>query len=238
LSIEKIEKQSVTEKVFNVLREEILNHGFQVGDKFPSEASLSAQFGVSKATIKNALQRLVTLGLIETRVGQGSFVREFDPGQYLDQINDFFLSKSDIHQITEYRMYFEMDALRLAIKKAAQENYEKMEICLRQMDEAVQRQDIILHGMLDYQFHLEICRATGNSIFVMAYEIIGKMLCKHTTILNETFFKQINPKNAREDVHWRLYRAIKAGDIDACRSCYLEMFSVLERLNEEQFKDT
>ncbi|MDR1239749.1 MAG: FCD domain-containing protein [Treponema sp.] len=225
MPIEKIQKQGRAELVFSALRREIMDGAFQAGERLPSAGSMSRQFGVSIATIKAALQHLAALGLIETRVGQGSFVLAFDPNRYLDQMSDFLFTKNDIVQLNEYRLYLEMAIARLAIKKAPEINFERMEQLLRRMDEAAGNRDIEQHGALDYQFHLEIAKATGNSLFVLTYEMIGKLVRRHATFLNDEFFKQ---SPAGEDVHRRLFRAIKGGDIDACRDCYVEMLYFLE----------
>jgi GntR family transcriptional repressor for pyruvate dehydrogenase complex len=220
---EKIEKQSIADRVFDSLRQEILKQTFQVGDKLPSEGSLSKQFGVSKASVKIALQRLATLGLIETHVGQGSFVREFDPDDYLSLIQEFLFNSSNVAQISEYRFLMELVGTRLAIKRGKPEHFSKMESILDQMGEAARKNNRELEGKLDYQFHLEICRATGNEIFVLAYEIIGKMIRRHSEIAKR---KYVHDFMEGEDLHRRLLEAIKAGDIETCRSCYQEMFSV------------
>lgn len=237
MSLKKIEKQSIVDQVFNSLKQEILDRTFEAGDKLPSEAELSRQFGVSKATVKIALHRLATLGLIETLAGQGSFVRTFDTAQYISQMREFFLNDNDIDRITEYRIYVEMAVAKLAIKRAKDENFKRMEELLRFMEEAVAKNDIVLHGKLDYEFHLEICRATGNNVFVLAYEIIGEMLRQHTTVLNDKFFGKIKNKNT-EDVHWKLLRAIKEQNLNACRDCYLEMFSVFKELPAAEYSDS
>jgi GntR family transcriptional repressor for pyruvate dehydrogenase complex len=228
--IEKIKKQSVSDSVFSTLRQKIIDGTFQRGDKLPSVNRLSEQFGVSVATIKAALQRLATLGLIETKVGQGSFVLEFNPNHYLDQMSEFFLTKSDISQINEYRLHLEMAATRLAIKKATEDNFKKMKQLLLRMDDAEEKKDIELHGQLDYLFHLEISRATQNNIFVMAYEVNRKLFCQHTTLLNDEYFKDFFSRREKgvEDVHWRIYRAIRNKDIATCLACYKEMLFFLE----------
>jgi GntR family transcriptional repressor for pyruvate dehydrogenase complex len=228
MPIEKIQRKSIADRVFTALREDIIGGTFQTGEKLPSAGSMSRQFGVSLATIKAALQRLATLGLIETRVGQGSFVLEFNPARYLDQVSDFLFTDSDISHLTEYRFYLEMATTRLAIRKAAAANFQRMEELLRRMDEAARKKDIELHGQLDYQFHLEVARATGNDIFVLVYEMVGKLVTRHATYLNDEFFKRVSNQPDREDVHWRLFRAIRAKDINTCRSCYVEMLYFLE----------
>jgi GntR family transcriptional repressor for pyruvate dehydrogenase complex len=226
MAIEKITKESVSDTVFQALRQEIIKKNYKTGDMLPSMAQLSEQFGVSIATIKMALQRLSALGLIETKTGQGSFVLAFNPYQYLNQMSDFMLSENDINDIAEYRFYIETSVAELAIKNATEENFKNMENLLNQMGEAAKNNDIERHGELDYQFHLEICKATQNNIFVLACEIEKKILFKHTVVLNEQYFKKSTEQRPNEDVHRRLYKAIKAKDLQGCRKCYEEMLGV------------
>jgi GntR family transcriptional repressor for pyruvate dehydrogenase complex len=228
MAFQKIIKKNLSDTVFQALRREIVNRGFKAGDKLPSMGQLSRQFGVSVATIKIVLQRLSALGLIETKTGQGSFVLTFNPDQYLNQMSDFMLNENDITDIAEYRLYTETAIAELAMKKAKKENFKNMENLLHLMDEAIKNNDIPLHGELDYKFHLEIAKATGNNLFVLACELAEKVLFKHTAALNEQFFKKTAKQRQGVDVHWRLFNAIKAKDAAECRKCYVEMLNVLE----------
>lgn len=228
MPFKKINKEPVADTVYNALHREIVGGRFREGDKLPSEGALAGQFGVSKATVKAALSRLNALHLVETKNGQGSFVCAISPGHYLDELAKFLNTKSGISEITEYRLYTEMASTQLAIQNAAEEDFKTMEVILDKMDQAVKNNDIALHGDLDYQFHLAICRATGNRIFVLAYEVIELLLRQHTTILNVEFFRKYANNPPHEDVHRRLLRAIKQKDIDACYTLYVEMFAVFD----------
>ena len=73
MAIKKVVKSSVSQQVFDQLREQILSGSWKPGQKLPSENELAAQFGVSRVTVRNALQKLSGLGLLETRFGEGSF---------------------------------------------------------------------------------------------------------------------------------------------------------------------
>jgi GntR family transcriptional repressor for pyruvate dehydrogenase complex len=230
MPIEKIQTQGRADTVFSALRQEIVNGAFRAGEKLPSAGSMSRQFGVSIATIKAALQHLSALGLIETRVGQGSFVLAFDPNRYLDQISDFLFTRHDIAQLNEYRLHLEMSIIRLAIKKVPEIDFQRMEQLLRRMDEAEENRDVEQRARLDYQFHLEIAKATGNNLFVLTYEMIGKLVRRHTAFLNAEFFKR---SLTGEDVHRRLFQAIKDRDIKACQRCYVEMLYFLEEPPED-----
>ncbi len=233
MALRKIEKHSVGDRVFDAVHEEILEGGYRAGERLPAERVLAEQLGVSIASVKVAMQRLVALGLVEMRRGEGNFVREFSGNPHLDQVRDFLVGEEEVSRITEYRFYVEMAATRLAMKRARKSDFAAMEKILRGMEKAAEEGDVALHGRLDFEFHREICRATGNDIFVKTYELIGPMLRSHAMFMNEGYFDRLRQQKPGEDLHWRLLRAIREGDIHLARRCYAEMFSVYEAFPEE-----
>lgn len=237
MALKKIEKQAVGDRVFDAIHQEIIDGAYGPGERLPSERVLSEQLGVSKSSVKVAMQRLVALGLVEMRRGEGNFIKEFAENPYLEQVREFLVEEQEVSKITEYRFYMEMATARLAMKRAGPENFQAMEKLLLDMEEAARQGDIVLHGRLDFEFHLEICRATQNDIFVKSYELIGPMLRGHATLMNEGYFAHLRQQKPGDDLHWRLYRAIKDKDIDASRRCFAEMFSVFEKFPDEHLTD-
>ncbi len=61
-------------RVETVIASEITNGALKVGDQLPTEDSLIARFGVSRITVRRAIQNLVNRGLVEIRRGKGTFV--------------------------------------------------------------------------------------------------------------------------------------------------------------------
>ncbi|MCC8166484.1 MAG: FadR family transcriptional regulator [Planctomycetes bacterium] len=237
MALVKIEKKAVGDRVFDAIHEEIRSGVYQPGERLPSERVLSEQLGVSKSSVKVAMQRLVALGLVEMRRGEGNFVKEHSGNPYLDQVRQFLVEAQGVSKITEYRFYIEMATARLAMKRATPDNYAAMEKLLVQMEDAAREDDLVRHGRLDFEFHREICRATQNDIFIKTYELIGPMLRGHATLLNQGTFDNLRSQQPGDDLHWRLYRAIRDHDTDACRRCYAEMFSVFEPFPEEHLRD-
>ena len=74
----KIKKISAADQVFDEMRQFILDKTWNVGDKIPTETQLSEQFDVNRLTVRVALQRLQALGILDIRVGDGTYVRELD----------------------------------------------------------------------------------------------------------------------------------------------------------------
>jgi DNA-binding GntR family transcriptional regulator len=61
-------------RVEKVLAGEITEGDLEIGDQLPTEDNLIARFGVSRITVRRAIQNLVSRGLVEIRRGQGTFV--------------------------------------------------------------------------------------------------------------------------------------------------------------------
>ncbi len=69
-------KESLVSKISGALRQDIASGEMTVGEKLPSEAELTARFGVSRPTVRAALKELEAFGLVYTRHGVGSFVAD------------------------------------------------------------------------------------------------------------------------------------------------------------------
>ena len=78
--VHRIHRKSVSDQVFEQMRELILASEWKIGDKLPAETDLANHFGVSRSSVRQALQKLSAIGMVKTRVGEGSFVRQADIG--------------------------------------------------------------------------------------------------------------------------------------------------------------
>jgi GntR family transcriptional repressor for pyruvate dehydrogenase complex len=224
--MERIKKKSVTDQVYDMLKKSIQDGEFKPGEQLPTEKQLSETLGVSKTSVRAAIQKLASIGVIETKVGLGSFVTDLNPDQLFHHICDFLLSDNDINEITQYRIATEMATVKCAIQYATEENYKRMENLVKQMCDSLQHHDLILHGKLDYEFHMELCHATQNKLFGISYSLMGKTLLSHTTKLNLEYFKKPVSNNYQDDVHYKLIMAMQKKDLEACEACFKEMLMV------------
>ena len=83
MALTAIKKESIGEQVLAQMKEQILNGEWKEGMKIPSENQLCDTFGVSRVTVRQAIQKLVAQGLLETRLGEGSYVKGFDLGSFI-----------------------------------------------------------------------------------------------------------------------------------------------------------
>ncbi|RLQ98312.1 FadR/GntR family transcriptional regulator [Falsibacillus albus] len=92
--------------------------GLKKGDKIPSERELSERLNVGRSSVREALRALELLGLIETRRGEGTFLRDFRDHQLVELLSTFILQDADVKNDVEHtKELLEKDCLRLVAKE-------------------------------------------------------------------------------------------------------------------------
>ena len=169
--IKKVVKSSVSQQVFDQLREQILSGGWKPGDKLPSENELAAQFGVSRVTVRNALQKLSGLGLLETRFGEGSFIRGPEAGAALNQLVPMlYLGRETLRDILTFRRMVEGPICEIACRRATDGEIAQLAALVEQMERA--GADVAAFAQLDSAFHCQLARLTRSSMMQQIYQII------------------------------------------------------------------
>jgi GntR family transcriptional repressor for pyruvate dehydrogenase complex len=122
-------------EVVKHLREMITNEGLKTGDKIPSERELSERLNFGRSSVREALRALELLGLIETRRGEGTFIRDFHGHQLVELLSPFILQDEKAKRdIFETKNYIEMDCLRLALHRIDSQKIEDLNEWVKKAD--------------------------------------------------------------------------------------------------------
>lgn len=106
-------------EIVKQLREMISADNLKSGDKIPSERELSERLNVGRSSVREALRALELLGLIETRRGEGTFIRDFRGNQLVQLLGTFILQDEKAKlDVIETKNLIEMDFLRLVLSRA------------------------------------------------------------------------------------------------------------------------
>ncbi len=137
----------------------ILSGRFRAGDRLPAERELASHFGVSRPTIRHALGTLASHGLVETRLGSGTFV----VGPPDDAAGaDAPPEAESTREIMETRLAVEVAAARLAARRSGN-GAEQLEL-MRAIVEAIERvaDRALFPTEVDLAFHRAVVQMTGN----------------------------------------------------------------------------
>ncbi len=177
MALNPIKKESISEQVFEQMKQQIIDREWVSGMKLPSETELGNIFGVSRVTIRQALQKLAVMGLVETRFGEGSFVKEADLGQQVKTalLPSAYLQPHSTNEVLEFRSVIEVETAGLAARRATDKDIARLkELLARQMDEATRT--VTSFAEDDMEFHMTIARSTGNALIIATYEILWDIL--------------------------------------------------------------
>lgn len=178
MAIKRIPKVSITNAVFEQIKEQILSGNWPPGSRIPSENELTKMFGVSRISVRSALQKLAILGLVQTRQGDGTFVADLSAGVYLNSLLPALaLGKHDLLEILEFRRVYEIENARLAALRRNEKDLERLQTILNKMQEY--SADIKRFSVEDLNFHLELARATKNSLILKVSQITKDILRYH-----------------------------------------------------------
>lgn len=179
MRIEPISRQTVSDQVFEQLKQNLVSGVWKPGDKIPSENELCTLFGVSRITARHALGKLAALGLIETRLGEGSYARDMSDGALLQEILPLIYSTQISQQqmqteVLEFRKIYEINAAALAAERITPEEVADLSRALEDMRKGVQ--DLPRYAQADLDFHSLLAEATGNSLIVQINSLISEVL--------------------------------------------------------------
>ncbi|WP_251025844.1 GntR family transcriptional regulator [Bacillus sp. ISL-47] len=139
----------------------IEHDGLKPGDRLPSERELSERLGVGRSSVREALRALELLGLIETRRGEGTFIRDFRGNQLVQLLSTFILQdQKAIRDVKETKFLIELDCLWLIIQKA-------------EKDQLLKFRDWALKSeYTDDEFFLEVVTLADNHLFLRIWMIL------------------------------------------------------------------
>jgi len=202
----RVRRAGVKNQVFEQLRDQIMERKWPPSTKLPSENALAVALGVSRVSIREALHMLASLGLLETRHGGGTYVREYSGELLFSPLLPMLaLDTLDIFHVLEYRKIMEKGIVSLVVKRAGNAEIEELENAFRTMEE--HRSDAHAFAQADLSFHLALAKATGNPVIIKVNAVI-------TDILKVSMYDIVGSLGSRDGLyyHRRILDAIKAQD--------------------------
>lgn len=222
MSVTSIEKIDLVEKVFEMMKDNIISGEWSPGEKIPSENDLCIMFNVSRNTVRSAIQKLKTIGALSSEQGKGTFVYRSITDSFIDSFIPLVsLDQEEMMDIVDFRDIIENESARLAAKRATEEELDHIQKALDNMIASIN--DYKKYSIADYQFHLSIVKASRNRIFYKAMLRLKDVLYRHLEEMNRTGDLEISING-----HLKLFNAIKNRDH--------ELAGILSKSDKETMK--
>lgn len=202
-------------QVAQQLSQEIRAGRLAPGQKLPTEAKLVDEFQVSRTVIREALSRLKSLGLVESRQGSGVYVHAQAAFEPLHFEAHHSASREAVIQIVEVRRALEAECAELAAQRSTPAKVRTMAHALDALDKAVrQGHDGVEEDVL---FHRAIAQAADNPFLLRTLDYLAQFLRSATRVTRANEARRQDFAQAVKHEHHAILAAIQAGDAKKAR---------------------
>ncbi len=206
-------KKRLGDFVFEKLLRAIKSGAYKPEERLPAEHELANEFQVSRPVVRDALQRLRDQGLIYSRRGSGSFVRNLGVREPLGfgQLENL----SDLRQCYEFRITLEPEAAASAALRHDEKSLaaiaEALDLLRVATNQHRHREDA------DFMFHLAIAKATRNQYFATAMEALEDHIAVGMQFHGISLRLTSGGLQHAFDEHASIFAAIRTCDAEAAR---------------------
>lgn len=224
-----ISHSNITEQIIQYFKDNITAGTWKVGEKIPSENQLTEILGVSRASIRTAIQHLVGLGVLESHHGKGTYLLD-------DQIDEQMNSGAkvtaedckNIHNVLEFRRIVESEACYMAATKATPRFLSELRGCLEEMYHTKGKREAFV--MADIRFHATICKASQNPILEKSLTKVFSETKKNHQQMNALF-------GFHDGIHYHtlILEAIEQRNAEQARNIMFEhLQNAINKLNRKE----
>jgi GntR family transcriptional repressor for pyruvate dehydrogenase complex len=222
VQFETIRRNAVAHEAIATIKAMIVRGDLRAGQRLPAERELAAQLGVSRPSLREAIRALITLNILESRHGEGTFVSSLEPDLLAEPI-DFVMQVDDggIAAVFEARHVLEAGIAALAAERATDLELAELEDYVNggraKLDDP---ESFIVH---DIEFHDRLRRAARSPVLS---SMLGSISTLAVEMRRRTAQSQAVRARAHAD-HARMVKTLKARDPEAAR---LAMIAHLEHV--------
>lgn len=227
-----IKKTRLAEEVADRIRALMLDSTFPPDEPLPSERHLAERFGVSRGSIRDALRTLETIGLVETRHGQGTFPMELSVDRLVAPLASVMAYRSDLQdELIDVRRMFEPAVARAAALRATEEDLTDLERILEAQREKLKTGQSAIAE--DTTFHATLARSTRNRVVMSIMATLNDLLVKSRT---QSLLQMGRPARSVEG-HEAVVAALRQRDADgASQAMYNHIDQIADLQTQSQGK--
>jgi len=219
--------------------------GLQPGQRLPAERQLAEELGVSRTSVREAIQKLTSQGVLSARRGDGTYLQPRPTADWLQEAMQPLagLIDADPHyryDVLEARHALESSAAWLAAQRATEQDKARIRHCFEVMVGHQQNGHAELAARADAQFHLAIAEASHNLVLVQVMHSLFTVVLSTVESNRHDMFHLSAPVTVQTltEQHQALMQAILDGDPQRARDCIGEHLehvrTTIQRLDEDR----
>ena len=192
------------------LEKRILEGSLKPGDRLPAERNLAVVLGVSRPSLREAMQKLVSKGLLSTRHGGGTFVTDRLEAHFVDPWQDLVKDHPLLHRdLLEFRQMLESEAAQLAADRATAVDVKRLDAVYAKLDEVYTGSDLAACIDADVAFHQVVAEAAHNVLIGHLSASLMRVIHGHVSNNLEHLRERPQRWNQLRSQHHAIWQAIR-----------------------------
>jgi len=217
-----VRQRRLSDDIVAQLETMILEGTLRAGERLPAERALAEQFGVSRPSLREAIQKLVAKGLLVSRQGGGNYVAESLGSTFSDPLLQLLENKEDAQRdLLEFRHTLEGSCAYYAARRATEidrqrltEAFEALQDCYARVGKVTRAEE----GAADARFHLAIAEASHNAVLLHTIRGLFDLLKRNVvTNIGGMYAQREETRDMLIGQHRALYEAIIEGRAEDAR---------------------
>jgi GntR family transcriptional regulator, transcriptional repressor for pyruvate dehydrogenase complex len=205
----------VPQSAARLIQDMIRSGELKAGAKIPSQRQFSVWLGISRASLREALLTLETLGLLKTEAGRGTFIADSPPSAANNMAPWRYADSYSVFDVFQTRIILEGNIAALAAGRLTGSQLQAMEAATKTMEDCWASQDLLANVEADLEFHGIISSACSNAMLRALYQTVREQL-------TETQRQPIpitEPARMKASVaeHRAIISALRSNDVDQAR---------------------
>jgi GntR family transcriptional repressor for pyruvate dehydrogenase complex len=198
--LEPIPRTTLTQALFAKLVGHVVGGDWKEGERIPAERELSEQLGIGRTSLREALKALELLGMLDSRVGDGTFVlprSEFLSRPLLWAIAG--TDRSELRELIEARLVLEEKLAALAAERGTPEELRRIGAAVEEMRARLDDPPAVLEA--DMRFHVAIAEAAHNQVLLNAVQLLRNVMKPYLLLKHRIPAAALRSLEQHERVH-------------------------------------
>ncbi len=223
MEVGQIRQRRLSDNIVEQLETMILEGTLQPGQRLPAERALAEQFGVSRPSLREAVQKLVAKGLLISRQGGGNYVSDSLGSSFSDPLLALLEGRPEAQRdLLEFRHTLEADCAYYAAQRATDLDrehllaaFDALQACYAREGKASRAEE----GAADARFHLAIAEASHNLVLLHTIRGLFDLLKRNVvTNIGGMYSKDAATRQGLIEQHQALFSAIMEGRAEDARA--------------------
>lgn len=215
----KVSVPRLSDTIARQLEARILEGSLKPGDRLQPERELAQELGVSRPSLREAIQKLVSRGLLNSRQGGGTFVTDRLDAAFADPWQALIDTHPTLQgDLFEFRFVIEAAAAGLAAERATDADLASLGNALDRLDAAYHGDDRASQVAADVDFHQAVAEASHNALFGHLTASLLKLIHDHVRRNNANVAVSENTALQLMAQHRAIFEAIVARRPEAARA--------------------